>query len=404
MINLPEGTKIGKTSHVRHNSLLWMSVQLWIAYSSDSGARAAETGTDDIELTNADYSFANLSYRIADQDHECLPPNQTWTPLDGAIMKVTCSKADPAGDVFVPFPVHLLYRSMQRNTCRLAAAVEAAYPPSQERASTPLFRGDDGKPLTIKRLRTIFKWMIKATVKKADRSMYSVHSFRIYLATCLKACGADDLLIQYMVRWQTRESLRLYCRMLPTVQAKWLDKVQATTAYLPEHHDLPQIDAHTAMAAAQRWAEATTQTEAQPLHTSETSLTESIAVQPTTLNIGDFVWQPTSQHHTDRPNAVLYQIVGNQDGDMMPSREWAFAKETASQYLFQLSKSNGLQQHTNAPWGPPTSELTLVSQQVQCVACQAQRSTTTCSHRRVSILKDCCPNSLRMAAWQPSND
>ena len=130
------------------------------------------------------------------------------SPLDYAVTKVTCSKADPLGDIFVPFPVFCPHRNSINNACRLLAATEIKYPPSINRKETPLFRNDDGSPITIAKFRRVFKWMLKALLPEHMRTQFSVHSFRIYLATCLKATGADGLLIQFMVRWQTVQSLR----------------------------------------------------------------------------------------------------------------------------------------------------------------------------------------------------
>ena len=43
--------------------------------------------------------------------------------------------------------------------------------------------------------------------------LFTWHSARIFLACALSAAKVDDNKIQMMLRWQTKESLRVYARM-----------------------------------------------------------------------------------------------------------------------------------------------------------------------------------------------
>jgi hypothetical protein len=183
MINVPAGTRIGKRARVEHGSLLWKSVQAWLAFSAQSGARAAETGSDTNVISHADYTFQNVYYEVQGVKHRCMTQKlqRLLTALDIAVVKVTCSKADPIGDVFMPYPLYLAYRSNTINACRLLADLEVCYPPAEQRKQTAMFRDEKGRPLTTKRLRVIFKWLLRATVPKGERGQYSIHSFKIFI-------------------------------------------------------------------------------------------------------------------------------------------------------------------------------------------------------------------------------
>jgi hypothetical protein len=114
--------------------------------------------------------------------------------------------------------------------------------------------------------------------------------------------------------------------MLPTTAAAWIDKVQQVSTFTAQNAPLPQIDAHEVMAAAQSWAHSNDdvpppQVEGQ---SEEQQATTTITIPTTTMTVGDFAWQPTTMTHHDRPNAVVYQVVDDPQGDLSPCREWVF--------------------------------------------------------------------------------
>lgn len=70
----------------------------------------------------------------------------------------------------------------------------------------PLFRFNDGKPLTRQRLVAQVRLALQA--RGIDNSRYSGHSFRIGAATSAAAAGVEDSTIQMLGRWQSSAFLR----------------------------------------------------------------------------------------------------------------------------------------------------------------------------------------------------
>ena len=75
--------------------------------------------------------------------------------------------------------------------------------------SGPLFRSDDGKPLTRPRFVEELRGVLQAA--NVPSSHYSGHSFRIGAATTAAECGIPDSTIQLLGRWESSAYL-LYVR------------------------------------------------------------------------------------------------------------------------------------------------------------------------------------------------
>jgi hypothetical protein len=82
----------------------------------------------------------------------------------------------------------------------------------------------------------------------AERKGYSMHSFRIYLATCLMAAGESHAVIQYICRWKSPESCKIYGRRTPEQMGKSIrgaHQQQVTSMQSGTlMKDGPQVDAH----------------------------------------------------------------------------------------------------------------------------------------------------------------
>jgi hypothetical protein len=394
MLNVKEGTSLGPLGKVRHDTLLWDSIVAAFEFAAQTGARAAEVGTDTTKLTVADYTFAHVKWNLQSQlwRHPSAEQLGAITSLDFASVTPTVSKADQRGEVWVPFPIYLPYRGTAAiNAARAIRKLELEYPPTASREATPLFRNNNGQPLTIAQLRTAFKHLIFAVLPTHEASKYSLHSFRIFLATALKDAGADDLLIQYMVHWATTESLRTYCRMQPKRAGSWLDKALTANIDPQAVSTIPVIDNHRTIASAMDWAKSK-----EPMEPDiDEEPTETIQTGLPVFTVGSFTWQHTAvQSNNNTPHGVLYETVTAATQDMTPSREWVYCKPGSGRrthgwdpvWEFTLNRHKGLQPKTKLPWGPPSIELTEVTQFVTCAICKQRPShKSTCLHTRIQV-------------------
>jgi hypothetical protein len=72
--------------------------------------------------------------------------------------------------------------------------------------------------------------------------LYTMHSFRIYLACALLAAKASDAQIQSLVRWQTLESLHIYARLNASDYAGLLDRAHSADIGSIQATNLPPCD------------------------------------------------------------------------------------------------------------------------------------------------------------------
>jgi hypothetical protein len=179
--------------------------------------------------------------------------------------------------------------------------------------------------------------------------------------------------------------------MLPTTQALWMDKAQAIISCTTQM--IPQVDAHDIVVAASTWAEQKDTNDGGSQQPSQEQLTEEIVCDTAVAAVSDFMWQHTTLSHHDRPDAVLYEVVGNQEGDLLPCREWVYAGQNNTSYKFVLAKDGGLQPRTRCPWGPPVAELFKVSAHLMCATCipGITKLSAKCRHKKVYIDKSFCP-------------
>ena len=92
--------------------------------------------------------------------------------------------------------------------CPVAALM--AYLVVRGKGKGPLFRFEDGRPLTRPRLVTAVRDALKAAGFQPD--LYSGHSFRIGAATTAAACGVPVDVIKALGRWKS-EAYQLYVRL-----------------------------------------------------------------------------------------------------------------------------------------------------------------------------------------------
>lgn len=155
-------------------------------------------------------SWDNIKWCIGGKDYAALTPPlfNVMGAGDVLIVRPPPSKADPWGLRWGVSPVYLPY-SATAPICaaRAMAALEIQCAPAVgKRSVTPLFATAGGQPLRRAAVSRQFdRWMAGIVADNPKR--YSVHSFRIFLATALAAQGASDARIQSMLRWASVDEL-----------------------------------------------------------------------------------------------------------------------------------------------------------------------------------------------------
>ena len=166
------------------------------------------------------------------------------TDADYAILLPPPSKTDAFGVIWGDKPIYLPVRRAAWCCAALRLSeIELKAPLSgEQRHQSPLFCDDLQQPILYSTAYELLNAQKKIVLSKEhDPSLFSFHSFRVYLATALAASGCSDSEIQALCRWQTSASLRIYKRMQPDQACSMLDKAQAakitsyTAANLPIH-------------------------------------------------------------------------------------------------------------------------------------------------------------------------
>ena len=95
---------------------------------------------------------------------------------------------------------------------------------------------------------------VLTTVLRAARAkLLSPHSWRVWLASSLRMCGASDARIQAMGRWLNPDSVKIYARMSKEEYGQWVDKLMSVRRIdTARTTSLPAMDVADALSA---WSE-----------------------------------------------------------------------------------------------------------------------------------------------------
>ena len=165
---------------------------------------------------------------------------------DFLVIRPPPSKADPFALRWGVTPMYMPYSE----TARICAARAMAdyevgrAPPAGQRATTPLFATGAGVPLRRNNVSKHFDaWM--AAIGAARRwepgasKQFSVHSFRVHLATAICAAGASDARIQSMLRWATVDALNCYKQTGVEEYGAWVRAAGEADVHVYRSHHLP---------------------------------------------------------------------------------------------------------------------------------------------------------------------
>ena len=125
-------------------------------------------------------------------------------------------------------PVVLPFHDDELNAAKWIRDLEVLFPSRGEaRKRTPLFADDSNQPFTDGTFAAYIKAVLEAVVGKTRATYLSPHSWRVWLASSLRMCGATDARIQALGRWLNPESIKIYARMSRKEYAEWVDKMMS---------------------------------------------------------------------------------------------------------------------------------------------------------------------------------
>jgi hypothetical protein len=235
MLALEQGTTVGRQK-VDWSSYFWKQIRALIALLSSTGQRKSEALLpDEAEWDLSCASRAQIVWILQNEEKPVVSPTveQMENLREGDVMLWIpgASKADFGGTKWAPSPVPMRWDArMKINAPREMAQIEIAFPvQGEERMHTPMFTTEPDRsfPMRFKHVEKLLHPMLKATglVNEDELKQYSWHSFRIFLATALKAIGAEDWEVQHALRWATPAMIKVYARRKQSVQEDLLEQV-----------------------------------------------------------------------------------------------------------------------------------------------------------------------------------
>ena len=248
----------------------------------------------------------------------------SMTEGDCAKMSPRGSKCDAWGTCHGTEPIILPYHDDPLNAAKWLRDIEKRWPAHGAcRRTLPLFPTAEGKPFKDNAFAALIMAAITATVGEARAKLFSPHSWRVWLASSLRMCGATDARIQAMGRWLNPDSIKIYARMSKEEYAHWVDRLMAVRHInTARTTSLPIMDTTEAFAG---WGD---QLEGRALENWGQQETPPIAAPPT-LKAGERVsvywtelkaWytgtftssrvEPADGGGTQRASRIVYDAVG----------------------------------------------------------------------------------------------
>jgi hypothetical protein len=250
LVNLPLGAKIGGLC-LKDGSLERISWRAAIAVATSLGLRKAE-------MFKSDATTFFMTWQLVGW---CIDGKVMQNPTDEMLRGLTVrdfmlvtpppSKSDQFNKVWGSHPAYVPFRDKLRNGA--AAVRDLALAVGFERRSRgqALFVDSSFVALTCSVMATaLFRAMTMIVGGAAN--LYTWHSARVSLATLLHKCGAKPSVIQAMLRWQTEDSLRSYCRLSMGDCGSLLDRAAEATVAAVQTGNIPIYEQFEFFLALQR--------------------------------------------------------------------------------------------------------------------------------------------------------
>jgi hypothetical protein len=145
----------------------------------------------------------------------------------------------------------LPYHDDDVNAAAWFRQIELRWPATGEQRKTlPLFPDEDGRPFSDAAFAALIMAVLREILGETRARLMSPHSWRVWLASSLRMCGASDARIQALGRWLNPASVKLYARMTTQEYGEWVDKLMSVRRIdTARTTSLPIMDAADAIAA-----------------------------------------------------------------------------------------------------------------------------------------------------------
>lgn len=246
-----------KGHHWRLDDWTCFIVTAWMVINLSVGSRKGESTKLEGDVDSNDwFDRASVSYCIAGRTYagNNRPPDETLRGMkegDHAALSPKGAKCDQWGTCHGTEPIILPFHDRQDNAARWLRDIELRWPmDGAERSATPLFASENGEPFRDATFAALIMETLRAVVGESRAKLLSPHSWRVWLASSLRMCGATDARIQAMGRWLNPDSIKLYARMTKQEYGLWVDKLMSIKRIdTARTTSLPVMDAADAIAA-----------------------------------------------------------------------------------------------------------------------------------------------------------
>ena len=228
-------------------------VTAWMVINLSVGSRKGESTELPGDVDENDWlNRAALSHQIGGRTYVDPPPEVLRSRKEGdrSMIAPRGSKCDQWGTCHGTEPIILPFHDNPLNASKWLMDIELRWPAhGEERTTLPLFPDAQGQPFKDYRFTALIKGVLTAVVGETRAKMLSPHSWRVWIATSLRMCGASDARIQAMGRWLNPDSVKIYARMTKEEYALWIDKIMSVRRIdSTRTTNLPIMDAADAIA------------------------------------------------------------------------------------------------------------------------------------------------------------